>query len=256
MQAVHLRFIPHGNIRIHKWPAPNVSGFIAQLGIARSRVQTPLKSWIFQASLRNCNNCVHNCEDQSFIWFHIRSSYVIHFIYHFIMVDNYSANHFFHHSHVGLQFMSSAYRYFVPPCVFHSVLYSVRILYPVRSPCFIPSEAGQPGWPGWPAAMSRAGARFPKVPKLSGPFLGVATPSVSQKRRGFRSSNFNVILLFVTLKTCQKIGFPKQAVGSFTNGFSGPKSVRDFRETGPRPGSFAGMSFSPVLHEVNQPGLD
>ena len=35
-----------------KWPALNVSGFIAQLvehrtGIARSRVQTPLKSWIF-----------------------------------------------------------------------------------------------------------------------------------------------------------------------------------------------------------------
>ena len=42
----------HGNIWTHNWPAPNVSGFIAQLvehrtGIARSRVQTPLKSWIF-----------------------------------------------------------------------------------------------------------------------------------------------------------------------------------------------------------------
>ena len=46
-----------------------------QMGIARSRVQTPLKSWIFQASLRNWENCVHNCEDHSFIWFHIRSSY-------------------------------------------------------------------------------------------------------------------------------------------------------------------------------------
>ena len=50
-------------------------------GIARSRVQTPLKSWIFQTSLRNCKNCAHNCEDHSFTWFHIRSSYVIHFIY-------------------------------------------------------------------------------------------------------------------------------------------------------------------------------
>ena len=29
------------------------------------------------------------------------------------------------------------------------------------------------------------------------------------------------------------MGFPKQVVGSFTNGFSGPKSFRDFRETGP-----------------------
>ena len=35
-------------------------------GIARSRAQTPLKSWIFQASFRNCKNCVHNCEDHSF----------------------------------------------------------------------------------------------------------------------------------------------------------------------------------------------
>ena len=42
----------HGNIWTHNWPAPNVSGFIAQLvehrtGIGRSRVQTPLKSWFF-----------------------------------------------------------------------------------------------------------------------------------------------------------------------------------------------------------------
>ena len=42
----------HGNIWTQNWPAPNVSGFIAQLverhtGIARSRVHAPLKSWIF-----------------------------------------------------------------------------------------------------------------------------------------------------------------------------------------------------------------
>ena len=40
------------HIWTHSWPAPNVSGFIAQLvenrtGIARSRFQTPLKSWFF-----------------------------------------------------------------------------------------------------------------------------------------------------------------------------------------------------------------
>jgi len=30
------------------------------------RVQTPLKSWFFQASIRlNCLNCVHNCDDHS-----------------------------------------------------------------------------------------------------------------------------------------------------------------------------------------------
>ena len=54
-----------------KWPAPNVSGFIARLecrtAIARSRVQTPLKSWLFQASIRNCLNCVHNCDDHGLL---------------------------------------------------------------------------------------------------------------------------------------------------------------------------------------------
>ena len=52
-------------------------------------------------------------------------------------------------------------------------------------------------------------------------------------KNGFKSSNVTVINLFVTLKTCLTISFPKQAVGSFTNGFSGPKSYRDFRETVP-----------------------
>ena len=61
----------------------------------------------------------------------------------------------------------------------------------------------------------------------------VAVPFVSQERRGFESSNFTVLFLFVPLKAFQKMGFPKQVVGSFTNGFSGPKSFRDFRETGP-----------------------
>ena len=48
---IHLHIF-HGNIWTQNWPAPNVSGFIAQLverrtGIASSRVQAPLKSWIF-----------------------------------------------------------------------------------------------------------------------------------------------------------------------------------------------------------------
>ena len=60
ISAVHIWFISyiinthffHGNIWTHIWPAPNVSGFIAQLvehrtGIAKSRIQTPLKSCIF-----------------------------------------------------------------------------------------------------------------------------------------------------------------------------------------------------------------
>ena len=81
ISAVHIWFISYiinshlfdGNVWTHNWPAPNVSGFIAQsvehrTGIASSRVQTPLKSWIFfQASLRNCINCVH-WDDHFFIF--------------------------------------------------------------------------------------------------------------------------------------------------------------------------------------------
>ena len=44
------------------------------------------------------------------------------------------------------------------------------------------------------------GARFSKVPKLYGSFSGVTIPSVSQDRRGLKSSNFTFNLLFVTLK--------------------------------------------------------
>ena len=51
ISIIHLHIF-HGNIWTQNWPAPNVSGFIAQLverrtGIARSRVQAQLKSWIF-----------------------------------------------------------------------------------------------------------------------------------------------------------------------------------------------------------------
>ena len=49
---------------------------------------------------------------------------------------------------------------------------------------------------------SGPGARFSKVPKLYGSFSGVTIPFVSQERREFKSSNFTVIFLFITLKTC------------------------------------------------------
>ena len=35
--TIHHWFIPHGTIRAHKWPAPNASGFIAQLVRASHR---------------------------------------------------------------------------------------------------------------------------------------------------------------------------------------------------------------------------
>ena len=112
-----------------------------------------------------------------------------------------------------------------------ALAYSLLLKHPVISVnlSFVTSHALPEGHL---CTCKRPGASFSKVPKLYGPFSGVTIPFVSQERRGFKSSNFTVIFLFVTLKTCQKIGFPEQAVSSFTNGFSGPKCYRDFRETG------------------------
>ena len=51
----HRWFIHHKNIRTHKWPVSNVSDFIMIAQLHRyHEVQTLLKSWTFQASLRNC----------------------------------------------------------------------------------------------------------------------------------------------------------------------------------------------------------
>ena len=53
-------------------------------GFAKSRVQTPLESWLFQAFIRNCLNCVHNCDDHSLLDFKSVVQYMKHFIYHCI----------------------------------------------------------------------------------------------------------------------------------------------------------------------------
>ena len=68
----HFTSILHGLIRTHKWPAPNVSGFIAQLVRASHRYRevtgsNPVEVLIFQASIRNCLNCVHNCDDHGLL---------------------------------------------------------------------------------------------------------------------------------------------------------------------------------------------
>ena len=63
----------HGNIWTHNWPAPNVSGFIAQLvehrtGNREVTGSNPVDVLnFFQASLRNCIHCVH-CDDHFFIF--------------------------------------------------------------------------------------------------------------------------------------------------------------------------------------------
>ena len=86
---IHLHIF-HGNIWTHNWPAPNVSGFIAQLverrtGIREVTGSSPVEVLnFFQASLRNCKNCDHNREDHSsfdfisavHIWFISYASFI------------------------------------------------------------------------------------------------------------------------------------------------------------------------------------
>ena len=50
-----------------QWLHSSVGSSVRRTGIARSRAQTPLKSWLFQASIRSCLNCVHNCDDHSLL---------------------------------------------------------------------------------------------------------------------------------------------------------------------------------------------
>ena len=54
--------------------------------IARSRILTPLKFWLFQASIRNCLNCVHNWDNHSSLVFKSAVQYMKHFIYHFTSI--------------------------------------------------------------------------------------------------------------------------------------------------------------------------
>ena len=84
------------------------------------------------------------------------------------------------------------------------------------------------------SSNSGHGVRFSKVPKLFGCSSGDMIIFVSLKRRRLEARNFAVILIFILFTTYQKTGFKEETSRSFTNGFSGPKCFRDFRETGPR----------------------
>ena len=56
---------------------------------------------------------------------------------------------------------------------------------------------------------------------------------VSSKQRSSVTWKFAVIFIFIPFTTYEKISFTEWGDRSFTNGFSGPKGLRDFRETGP-----------------------
>ena len=53
-------------------------------------------------------------------------------------------------------------------------------------------------------------ACFSKFPNLFGPMSGATVPFISSQRQDSKSSNFAILLVFVTLKTCEKIYFSKQ----------------------------------------------
>ena len=79
------------------------------------------------------------------------------------------------------------------------------------------------------------GACFSKVPKLFGRISGDTILFVSSKRRRLEARNFAVILIFIPFTTYEKTSFTEKAGRSFTNGFSGPKSSRDFEKQAPGP---------------------
>ena len=74
-------------IRTHKWPTPNVSGFIAQLVRASPRYREVMGSNSVEVLtfpgffICNCLNCVYNCEDHSSLDFTCAGLYTKHVIY-------------------------------------------------------------------------------------------------------------------------------------------------------------------------------
>ena len=71
--------------RVEAWKGQDLNGvWTRDLAIPmRGRKQTPLKSWLFQASTRDCLNCVHNCEDHNLLDFKSAVQFMKYFIYHF-----------------------------------------------------------------------------------------------------------------------------------------------------------------------------
>ena len=105
-------------------------------------------------------------------------------------------------------------------------------------------------WKGSLSQSVRPGACFSKVPKPFGRISGDIILFVSSKRRRLEPRNFAVIFIYIPFTTYEKTSFTEQAGRSFTNGFSGPKSSRDFRETGPRTSRSLGQLTSQLANEV------
>ena len=74
---------------------------------------------------------------------------------------------------------------------------------------------------------------FSKVPKSFARISGDMILFTSSKRKRDEARNFAVFVIFIPFTTHEKTSFTEYASRSFTNHFSGPKSFRHFRETGP-----------------------
>ena len=66
-------------LRTEAWKSQDFNGVWTR-DLAMSRVQTPLKSWLFQASICNCLNCVHYYDDHSSLDFKSAVQYMKHFM--------------------------------------------------------------------------------------------------------------------------------------------------------------------------------
>ena len=77
-----------------------------------------------------------------------------------------------------------------------------------------------------------SGARFSKVPKLSGPFSGVTIPFVSQERNGFKSSNFSYFS-FCYLENTLKDRLSKTSGWQFRKWLFGPEKFSGLSRNGP-----------------------
>ena len=95
----------------------------------------------------------------------------------------------------------------------------------------VSSQVETISWKNWETTV--LGPVSQKSPKLFGPISGATIAFIPLQRQGSKPSNFSILLVFLTLKTCKKISFSEQADCSLTTSFSGPKSSRDFREASP-----------------------
>ena len=77
--------------------------------------------------------------------------------------------------------------------------------------------------------LNNWGPCFSKVLKLFGPISDATFTVVSSQRRGSNTSNFTVLLLFQTIKTCEKIKFSKQTDCDF-----GPEKFSGFPRNRPQ----------------------